>query len=269
MLDPKDVSSIAAILKVKAEDLQAKISSEAVEEIKLPTLHTFTDTELASRLSNEKSASYNEGKQAQEEMLVKAAKKDLGYEIDSKDFTGFMAHHDEHLKTKYSKDSSARVKELESDILKLNTTHSDLMSVKDQEVLSLRGEMGKQGIKNQLLSIMPKETTIASEDIITLFNANYEVQSEDGKVLIKKGGETLKNDTTAEPLGLKDVFEKFISDRKYTSKPEGRGEGNQFKTGSGVKTMDEFNAKWEASGKSTIGREYDEAYAAARKELNT
>ena len=116
--------------------------------------------------------------------------------------------------------------------------------------------------------MMPKETTIASEDIITLFNANYEIQSEDGKVLIKKGGETLKNDTTAEPLGLKDVFESFVSERKYTANPEGRGQGSQFASGTGVKTMEEFNAKWEASGKSTIGREYDEAYAAARKEMN-
>ncbi len=262
MLNKETIEKLATVLKIDAEDFQAKLSSEKEEGLDLAELKVFTETELESRITNEKASAYNDGKLAQEEMLVKKAKKELGYEFDGKNFDTFLSHHDSQLKTKYSKDSSARVTELEADIKKLNENMQTTIQQKDAELGNFKSQLGQISLSNQLLSIMPKDTTIAKEDVITLFNANYEVVEEEGQTFVKKGGQTIKDDTTLKPLGLKDVFNSFLTERKYVSGTPGRGGSTEFgQSSSNVKSISQFQENWQKKGGSLTSPEYSKAYS--------
>ena len=265
MLSESTISNIATMLKISPSDLKEKISSEKEEELSLQELKVFTPEEFETRVKNEKSTSYQEGKTAQEEMLVKQAKKDMGYDFEGKSFESFLEHHNANLKGKYSKGDDSRIKELEADIAKLNENHANALSQLQEKNQSLSGQVLRAKISNQLLSTMPAETTIEKSDIMLLFNANHEIEEQEGKLIVKRNGETIKDETTASPLDVKEVFKSFISEKNYVKGNPGRGTGSES-GGSGYtgNSISEFNDSWEKSGKKLYNAEYDKAYAEFR-----
>lgn len=269
MLKKETIQSIAKALKLEPQDLEAKIKSEGEEEVALPELKVFTPEEFETRVKNEKSDSYNDGKQAGVEMLVKEKKKELGYDFEGKDFDSLLNYHTEKLKKETGKPNE-RVTELENDIANLNKKHQEALQAKDQELGKYKTDFNKQLITNKLLSVIPKETTIPKEDVITLFNANYQTEiGEDGKILVKQNGQTVKDDTTASPLELNDVFTNFVTERNYVKKQPGRGGDNEFgNNGAAPKSVSAFTEKWRKQNpdKSPNGVEFQEAYSNFRKE---
>lgn len=269
MLKQESIQAIAKALKLKPQDLEEKIKSESEEDITLPELNVFTSEELETRLKNEKTSSYNDGKTAGVEMLVKDKKKELGYDFEGKDFDSLLNYHTEKIKTSNGKPDE-RVKELEKDIERLNKTHQEKLNQTTQELTKFKSDYNNQLQNNKLLASLPKETTIPGDDIITLFRANYQTEvSEDGKTVVKKNGETVKDPTTASPLELNDVFTNFISERNFAKRTPGRGGDNEFGDGgSAPKSISKFNEKWskENPGKTMNGTEYQEAYSKFREE---
>lgn len=269
MLKRESANSIAAMLKVSPEEFWEKLSSEGEQDFQVPTLNVFTEEELNLRIQNEKANAYADGKTAGEEMSVKDAKRKYGYEFEGKSFDKFLEHHDKSLKETYSKDSSARVKELESDIQGLNQAHASALQVLKTENEQYKTAVERQKVTNQLLTMMPKETTISKDHVLTLFTTSHEVgQSEDGKAVVKRNGEVLKNPTTAAPLELKEVFDTFITENGFSKNPAGRGDGDRSgnKGGSSAKSITQFQQEWTSNGGSINSMEYDKAYAEWRKE---
>lgn len=266
MLKTNDIHKLASLLKVDASDLEAKIKSEGEEDITLPELQVFTNDEFDTRLKNEKSTSYNEGKDAGVEMLVKDKKKELGYEFEGRTLDAFLEFHNSKLKEGLA-EPDARVKELESDIQKLNATHAEALRATDSQLNEFKGKYQNSVITNKLLQLVPKETTIAKEDVITLFKANFQTEiDENGNIQVKQNGETIKDPTTASPRDLKDVFSTFVTERKYVAVTPGRGGENEYGGPGGPKTIAAFNEQWEKSGKSMMGSDYDAAYTKFREE---
>lgn len=258
------ISNIASVFGVTAEDLTAKLTSDKPEELKLAG-QLFTDDELKSRDSSK----YNEGKQAQEEMLVKQAKKDLGYDFEGKSFDQLLKYHEEQLKGKYSKNSNERVSELEKDIDKLKKAYEADIEKLNSENQSLSARYKEQENKNYLLSIMPKETALKPEAVITLFNSEFSIDTEEGKKVIKRNGETLKNEKTASPLDVDSVFNDWLVKEKYVTAKPGRGDGNEFgKHGINTKSISEFQKQWQKQNPddSFNTPKYQEDYAKWRKE---
>lgn len=267
-LNKEVVSQIASIYGMKAEELTAKLTSETPEELKLAG-QLFTEDELKARDSSK----YNEGKTAGSERQVKDAKQKFGYELDGvKDLDGFLAHHEEQLKAKYSKNSNERVTELENDINKLKSTYEDEIEGLKATNSQIESKWKQQAAKNKLLSIMPKETTLKSDAIITLFNSEYQLDEDNGKVLVKQNGEVLKDPKTTSPLELSNVFNDWLVKEKYIKNTPGRGDGSEFGKGglNGIKSIGEFQKQWQKQNpdQSFNTPKYDEDYAAWRK-VNT
>lgn len=259
------IQSIAKTYGLSAEDLTAKLTSEEPQELKLAG-QLFTDEELKARDSGK----YNEGKEAESEMITKSLKKKYGYEFEGKNMDAFMSHHDEQLKTKYSKNSNERVSELEKDIDKLKTAYEEEIGSLKQSNNDLEAKYKKQATKNTLLSIMPKETTLKKEAIITLFNSEYELDEDNGKVIVKKNGEILKDDKTTQPVPLDSIFNDWLVKEKYISATPGRGDGNEFGKGgfNGINSVSEFQKKWQSQNpdESLTSPKYSTDYQNWRKE---
>jgi len=266
-LNKETIGWIAELSGVSAEDITAKINSEKEEGISKPQGEFFTDDDLSKRDSSK----YNEGKSAQTEMLTKDLKKKYGYEFDGKDIDSFMSHHDENLKKKYSKDSNARVEELERDLTKQKETYESELNVYKTQLDDLSGKYRGETVRNTLLSIMPKNTTIKPDAIVTLFKSDYEIEEEEGKMVVKKNGETLKDTKTASPLAVKDVFNEYVIKEGFSKGDQGRGGGNDF-GGSRYtsRTPEEFQAEWQKNNpdKNVMSSEYQKDYAEFRKGAN-
>ena len=263
-LNKQIISSIASVYGITAEDLTAKLTSEKQEELKLAG-QLFTDDEIKTRDSSK----YNEGKQAQEEMLVKQAKKELGYEFEGKSFNQLLNYHEEQLKTKYSKNSNERVQELEKDINKLKDTYTQEIETYKGQIQDLSGKYKNQSAKNLLLSIMPKDTVLKPDALITLFKSEYELDEDNGKVILKQNGEILKDPKTTSPLDVKNVFNDWLVKEKYISTTPGRGGDNEFgnNTFTGIKTPDQFQTSWQKQNPDleTTSPKFQEDYAKWRE----
>lgn len=266
MLKAEDITKLETALGIKAGDLTAKIASETEEALELPEGHFFNEEQLGKRDSGK----YNEGKLAGEEIPTKKKKQELGYEYEGKTFEAFLEHHEGILKTKYSKGNNERVEELESDLKKQKETfEGEILTLTETNKTQL-GKNRQQRVANQLLSIMPKETTIKKEAVLTLFNSEYSIDEEEGKIVVSKGGEKLKDPKTTDPLELSVVFNEFIEREGYAKAPSGRGGGNENGSGSGFKadTPEGFQEEWlKANPDSNLNsQKYTADYATHRKE---
>jgi len=263
-LNKEFISKIASVYGITAEDLTAKLTSEKEEDIKLPG-QLFTEEELKTRDSSK----YNEGKEAKEEMLVKDAKKQLGYDFEGKSFEQFLSHHNDNLKTKYSKNSNERVGELEKDIDKLKRTYEQEIETLKGSNTDLLGKYKKQAARNTLLSIMP-ETTLKSDAIITLFNSEHQVEEENGKMIVKQNGEIMKDAKTTSPLELSNIFNDWLVKENYIKTTPGRGTGSEFggEGLNGIKSITEFQKQWQKQNpdQSLNTPKYSEDYAKWRKD---
>lgn len=264
-LNTETIGWIAELSGLTAEDISAKINSEKEEGIEKPHGEFFSDDDLSKRDSSK----YKEGKDAGVEMMVKDLKREYGYEIDGKDVKSFLGHHEDQLKSKYSKAPNERVQELENDIKRQKATYEEEITGYKDQLNDFRGRYEGQLVNNKLLSIMPKETTIKADAIVTLFKSEHQVVDEDGVLVVKRNGETLKDTKTASPLKVDDVFNEYVINEGFAKKQSGRGGGNEYgSSGFRSKTPSEFQSEWENKnpGKSTNSTEYKEAYATWRKD---
>lgn len=263
-LNQKVISSIANVLGMKAEDITAQIVSTEGEDITLPELEYFTTDQLSKRDSSK----YSEGKEAGEEMLIKGFKKKYSYDIEGKDADAFFSHHDNQLKSKYSKDNSERVKELEADLAKSNEFSGKEIEVLKSELDGLKSQNTLQSFNNKFYSKIP-DTTIPKEDVVDIYWLRHKLkQNESGETYLEKDGVPLKDQKTQGYLDPVDVFTDFAE--AYKTKTPGRGGDNEPGKGSSysVKTTpEEFQDKWvkDNPNKSTSSSDYDNDYTAFRK----
>jgi hypothetical protein len=263
-LNKETLDWIAELSGVKAEDITAKINSDKEESIAKPQGEFFSEEDLKKRDSSK----YNEGKDAGSEMLVKDLKKKYGYEFDGKDADSFMSHHDSELKKKYSKDSNARVEELEKDLKKQKETFESEINGYKSQLDDLSGKYRGETVRNTLLSIMPKNTTIKPDAIVTLFKSDYEIAEEEGQMVVKRNGEVLKDSKTASPLAVKDVFNEYVVREGFAKGDQGRGGGNEFgDKGYTSKTPGDFQNEWQQKNpdKTPNSPEYQKDYQEWRK----
>ena len=245
MLKTDAIEKLSKLLGTTAEDLTAKIKSEKEEDIKLPEGELFTEDQLTRRDSSK----YNEGKEAGQEMLVKDLKKKYSYDFEGKDADAFLAHHDSKLKEKYSKGSSDRVKELEKDLEKQKKAFQTDIESLTTEKSQLETQFRNEKINGRLLGVMPTETTIDRNDVLTLYKANRKTIVEDGKeYVLDAQGNKLKDEKTQEPISVEEDFKTFVTERGYVKKSPGRGGGNEPGGNGGYNTKmtpGEFQEKWQ------------------------
>lgn len=265
-LNNETLAWIAALAGESVEDISAKISSEDEVGIKKPQGEFFTSDQISLRDSQK----YKEGKEAGQEMLIKDWKNQFGYEIEGKDPKAFIEHHNNVLKEKYSSGADERVTSLEADLKKQREAFESEISQLENNFSELSNRYRNEMVTNKLLSVMPKETTIKPEAIITLFNANHTIDEQDGNLVVKKNGEIIKDEKTASPLSVKDIFSTFVLEEGYAKKPEGRGgssEHGEKSFFSTAKSPEEFQRMWQSKNpdKGTTTQQFYDDYATWRK----
>ena len=117
-------------------------------------------------------------------------------------------------------------------------------------------------VENEVLSAIPDNLIngLSKKDVMTLFKANsgYEIASENGNILVKKGGEVVKNNLQ-NPIPLKDVVNSYVTERNFVATPSGgggRGAGNQEpNNGQKFNSITELYKHFEKNGIDPMSKE--------------
>jgi hypothetical protein len=253
----KKESLIALLIKtgVAQDETKAKELIEAQEEkeVSVPeTTKILSGTEYTQVVENLKTENIKVGK----ELAIKDLKEKAGVEFDGKNPDKFI----EAFKTKIEKDSGTsvdeKVKQRDKTIAEMKTALEKVTGERDsanQRITSIQKD-------SELMKHFPKNRDDRFSDnmYLSVLKSEYEFAEEDGKPVVKKNGEVLKDDKfnllTAESV----INSHFTSSKWIKEEAEGgdggdggvggRGGKNKPAGGNTFVKLSEFQAKLEKDG---------------------
>lgn len=262
MLKQETITRLAALAKIKADDLLNAIKGESENELVIDErLTVFSEDELTTLKNNE----YKSGKDKGVEMSVKDAKEKHGFDFQGKTIEGLLEAAQKKALADAKVEPEKKVAELNEKISTLQNTvkkYEDDLTAKDNEVSSVKinGELYKH-----IPSLGDKGPALGADDVIQLMRSNgYDFKLENGKVVPYKDGKQVQ-DKVANPREAKDIINEFMKDKKLVSEvavPAGRG-GVDGKAVSRFGSLSELKKAFADQGKSMLGKEFSDEVAKA------
>lgn len=264
-LKKETLQKIAALTKVKVEDLETAINDEKEVDLTIQDkLNVFTEEEVTTLKKNE----YNSGKTAGVEIAVKDTREKLGLKFEGKTIDGLV-----EAATKKALDDAKiapdeKVKELEGKVTNLQGTvkeYETKLAEKESEVSGIR-------LNSELYKHIPQPgesgPALGADEVIQLMKANgYEFKQENGAVITYKGGKPV-TDKLSNNQPINEVVTGFLKEKKLITEegtPGGRGGGDKTPAGKAGK-LSELKKQFTDQGKSLLGDEFRQSVAQAQKD---
>lgn len=245
-------------LGIDPDKLIEAIKAETEVAVDVPTEVTvIKNTDLETRDNNNKALGKTEGETAGEkkgkELAAKAFRKkfnlaetvpaDIEKVVEAVNTT--LAKGDEGLKEQVSL----------------------LQRDKDTLATQLQQEQAKAKAASfdaQLISQFPAGRTadLTDAERLVLVKSALQIEEVDGKTVVKKNGEILRDATTKDPLPINKAISDYFSERKWVGQEGGAGgrggSNNPPGSGAGIKKESEYQQKWlaENPGKNALSDDY-------------
>jgi len=267
MIKKDQIPTLAKFLKIKDTDLEAALTSTEEVELTIPELTVLTPDELKTRDDNQKKNGYNEGKTASLEMLVKDTKEKLGLEFEGKDPEKLFAAIQKKALDDAKIEPNAKVKELQAAVEKQQAT----ILAFESEKQAMQSQIEAVKTDSQLLGLFPANRlgVLNDEEYLTIFKRDYTIAVEDGKQVVKKGGEILRDKTTQAPIAPKDAVTSVFTERNWLDSAaagqQGRGGKNDPPPAGIHLKLSSLTKEWEDQKKSTNGLDFGAAVKAAQE----
>ena len=255
------MTEIETVLGLAEGTLQEAIASDDAKKIEIPT-GTFVDTENNTIFTNKDLLKRDdnlkeEHKKAGLEMAIKDYKRDNDFDFDGKTLELLLSASNEKVLSDAKIEPDAKILELTGDLKKLKGINEELTINIDTIKQETAVKDNQRKIQGDILESIKGDLTLTKNQILTLFQDEFQVMDEDGKRLIKKGGETLKNPDNMDPLTLADVMPKFLE--QFAKKVDGGNGGgdstNEDKAGSMAAFITEMEGKDHAVGSEEFNKE--------------
>jgi hypothetical protein len=262
MLTKEKIKEMADYLHVSAEELTTAISEQNEVDIAIPDLSVYTNEELSTLKKNIEDQHYKNGFNAGSEVLVKDAKKKYGVESEGRDMDLFLEGYKKKVIEETKTEPNKKIQELESSNASLKATMARL----EDEKSDLEKTHRKWKVQSNALNSIQKEYNLSKSDMMALMvSSGYEIdEDENGRVITKKQGNTVRDQKTQDPLSFDVVFEEFAKEKGQIktetttppSPPRGRGGTSSKNPPAAYSSLKEMEADWKAQGKSTLGEEF-------------
>lgn len=269
MLKKEDISKIAKLLKLDEAALNTALTATEETVLTIPELSVFTTDELTARDQNTKTTGYAEGKTAGVEMLVKDLKAKHGVEIDSKDPEKFI----EAFKANVLKDAKVEPNQKITELNGVIETLKGNIAKFDTEKSEYEKKLSQVYLEKDLTAKLPKNLAeiIDHSTALNELKANYEFAVEDGKPVVKKGGQIVRDSKTQDALPWEAVITNHLKEKKWLSEEggtqgrQGRAGGTDSGSGGVPLKLSELSESWTAEGKSIQSAEFTQAVLKARE----
>lgn len=234
------------------EEGELKVESDSIKVFDL------TEKEVEGRTTNDfelfknnvSKESYDSGKIAGEEMIVKKAKEEFGVEIQDKDFLSFGNALKTKIESGIKVEPNEKIKELQSDInqykAKLdesNNKFTALVQERENERINMRIDSTING------AIPSDKITIKSDQATALFKMEYQVGfDDDGQFVKDKQGNIVKNENNLQRQTVNDLMPDWLQSNNFVKGNSG-GSGGGDDGGAGKPgTVAEFTKRMESEG---------------------
>jgi hypothetical protein len=256
-------------LKKLGFDVEALVNAAKAEtevEYTVPEIATYTDEQLAERDTNTiaaaKPAIFGEGKTAGLEIAGKAIAKKYGLtDVDHKDPNKVIAALDATV-AKGDDGLKEQIGLLQADKTRLETTIAE----KDGQVKAVKfdSDLIKSFPANRNNAMSDDEYLLLAKNLLTF-------EEVDGKPVVKRNGEVLRDKATQAPITPKDAIAQVFTEKKWVSAEQGGGRGGDDNTGGNggsPKKYSTFEAQWlkQNPGKNPISPEFTAALVEAAKD---
>ncbi len=227
---------------IDPEKLEAAVKAEAETDFELPEVVVMKQTDLDARDANKvnegKKIGEKEGETKGKELAAKSLKSKFGIEDESKDLNKVVDL------------VNAKVSTGDTGLKQQNE-----LLIKDKEKLQqqLEQEKGKfeaAVFDNQLISMFPTNRSADLKDNERLMLAKQDLSFEkvDGKTVVKRNGEILRDSTTQNPVLPDKAIADYFNERKWIASTGngGRGGGdNPPGGGAGLKKLSQVQEQWQ------------------------
>lgn len=225
-------------------------------------------TDLEARDANSKASGKSEGMTEGEkkgrELAAKAFKKKFSLEDSIGNDPDKVVEAVNEKLNKGDKGLQEQVTLLQADKTRLESEKKEL----EQKAVTA-------GFDAELISQFPagRNGDLTDAERLTLVKMNLSFETVDGKPVVKRNGEILRDKTTQAPIPIKDAVSGLFTEKKWIGAAPGaggRGGGDNPPPpgGAGVKKYSAFQEKWRAenAGKDPNGPEFQAAIAAHAKD---
>lgn len=256
----------------------AKADSEV--DFEVPEFVAISQKDLDARDANKKAEGVKEGEAGAKSTFIKEAAKRLNIDFKGERIGDLV----KEIETKINSSDDVKVKEL--------TTQINLLQ-KDKETLTSQYESEKTRAQQaqfdaELISMFPQNRTpdLSDRERLALAKMNLTFEQLDGKLVVKRNGELVRDAKSQNPLPVDQVVKDFFTEKKWINdgtaatganppaNPGGRGGADKPppQTGTGmshIKTSTDFEKHWKEQnpGKPTMSPEYTAAISKHMKEV--
>ena len=225
MLKKEAINRLSKLLGV--ENLAEILTSEDKHDLTIPTLYTEEEKEQFGKNK------FDEAKKVYREIFTKDLKKKFGVEVETDDITKIVKTIVDKSIEDAKIPANEKVEALLAEKETLQNKYKEIEQKLNETESEYKQRMFNFEIKQKILSNLPSDTVVPREDLAELFLMKHKIKNEDGKLLIEKEGEILK-DHIENPLPINDVVKSFAEDYIKKDKPgDGAGageEGGKFKS---------------------------------------
>lgn len=255
MLKATDLAKISKLIKIPVADLEKAIKDTAEVDVAVPEdLTVLTAAELETRDNNSK----NDGIKAGKEIGVKEVREKAGLEAGiGKDPEKVAKAIAEKAITDAKIEPDKKVKLLDDQIKQLQTA----LGEKDSEIATERKKAGESAQDRKILASMPKNRAdfLSDDQYLTLIKGSLVIEEVEGKQVVKKGGEVLRDPATKNPLTVEAAITGLFTESKGWLAEAGAGGAGGGRGAGDTKILNTFTkrsevvAHFEAQGKSING----------------
>jgi len=238
--------------------LSEAISSEKEVslDIKLPSSEGYTEEQFKELSKNR----FQEGRDAQKQMIAKDYKEKFGLDIEGKDLdTVIEAQIAAKLKASGKADLQADLEALQGQIKTMEA--EKVKAVQDTKLAQFNS-----GVEARLLATIPDGTTIDKQDIIDLYRMKNNIVEADGKAVISINNE-IQKDSVRNPVSAEDHFKAYLDKSSFI--PSGAPDMNESKGGGKggknvFKNSEEFMVYCKEEGTNPMSTEMQKLYRESR-----
>lgn len=246
MIKTESLSKLLVKLKIAADEAAAKelITGKDEKDVAIPDgLHFFTQQELETRENTLKANQIKAGK----EIAIKELKEKVGLTYDgegSKDPEKFVTEYSKKVLGDANISTDEKIKDRDKTIEKLRKNVQDAESALN----NYKGEVKSAQLDSELLmwTAELKPENLTNKEWVNILKMSNEFTEEEGKLVVKRDGEIVKDAKTLVTIPAKDALIGWINDRKLgkqvTSQgPNGRGAGDSKFPVGGIRNLKQFN----------------------------
>ena len=226
----------------------------------------LTDSELEDYKERVGKESAKTGAKTIVEMEVKKYRNDLGLDFEGKTIENLVNAVKEKTLKEAKIPANQKVEELQSSLEKLQNQYQTEITEKQTLIEQLNGTIKSEKVNNTLLGSIPKDLKgVNQKQALTLLKTEYEFDIEDGNVIVKQGGQILK-DKFEKTLSYTDVINNYVVNNNWLD-GSGRGgdsdknlKGGKFETKHDLfKYMEQNNIDIESSEGEEMIKKFNES----------